>query len=422
MRVPQPAAAAAAAPAPAPAPGSVPASVRATVPRTSRALLRAPARLRTLAPGLLAVAGLTAACLLAARAVPAVSPLLLAIVVGALARNAGVMPAVARPGVAWAARHLLRAGVVLLGLQLSVPAVLALRPGEVVLVVVTVAATFTATRWAGARLGVDRRTTLLVATGFSICGAAAVAAMSAAVPPDRPRPGRGTGTGTSTATRTGTRTGTGTGTTDHAPAGPDRPDDAVATAVAMVTVFGSLALVAMPLLQAPLGLDDRQVGVWIGASVHEVAQVVAAASAVSGAALAVAVVVKLARVALLGPLVAVVAGLERRRERTRTRTAADPRDPADPAAPGLRRPPLVPLFVLGFLVAVAVRGVGVLPDAALDGARVAGTALLTAAMLGLGADVHVPTLVRTGGRAFALGAVSTAVTTTVSLAGLYLLA
>lgn len=405
-------------PVPAAAPAGAPASALASVPRTSRARPSTAARLRARAPGLLAVAGLTVACLLAARAVPAVSPLLLAIVVGAVARNAGVLPAVARPGVAWAARHLLRAGVVLLGLQLSVPAVLALRPGEVALVVVTVAATFTTTRWAGARLGVDRRTTLLVATGFSICGAAAVAAMSAAVPTDRRRPGQGSGRGT--ATRTGR--GTGTGTTEPTPTDPDRPDDAVATAVAMVTVFGSLALVAMPLLQAPLGLDDRQVGVWIGASVHEVAQVVAAASAVSAAALAVAVVVKLARVALLAPLVAVVAGLERRRERTRTRTAADPRDPADPAAPGPRRPPLVPLFVLGFLVAVAVRGVGVLPDAALDGARVAGTALLTAAMLGLGADVHVPTLVRTGGRALALGAVSTAVTTTVSLAGLYLLA
>lgn len=347
------------------------------------------------------------------------SPLLLAIVVGAVARNAGLLPDSVRPGVAWAARHPLRAGVVLLGLQLSVPAVQALRPGEVVLVVVTVAATFTATRWAGARLGVDRRTTLLLATGFSICGAAAVAAMSAAAPASRPA-GTCTIPGTATRAATGTPAVTDTGT----PADPDRPDAAVATAVAMVTVFGSLALVAMPLAQAPLGLDDRQVGVWIGASVHEVAQVVAAASGVSAAALAVAVVVKLARVALLAPLVAAVGALEHRRERARTAAAVPAADgpPVPGAPPAPRRPPLVPLFVVGFLVAVAVRGAGVLPDAALDGARVAGTALLTAAMLGLGADVHVPTLVRTGGRALALGAVSTAVTTTVSLAGLYLLA
>ncbi len=395
-------------PAPAPAPASAPRTGPAapTAATQTTAPPRTAARLRALAPGLLAVAALTAACLLAAGALPTVSPLLLAIVVGAVARNAGLLPDAARPGAAWAARHLLRAGVVLLGLQLSLPAVRALRPGEVVLVVVTVAATFTATRWAGARLGVDRRTTLLLATGFSICGAAAVAAMSAAVPANRPD------------ARTADRTAPGT-VTD-----PDRPDAAVATAVAMVTVFGSLALVAMPLAQAPLGLDDRQVGVWIGASVHEVAQVVAAASGVSAAALAVAVVVKLARVVLLAPLVAAVGGLERRHERTRATTtraaAGGPPHPGAVRAP--RRPPLVPLFVVGFLVAVAVRGVGVLPDAALDGARVAGTALLTAAMLGLGADVHVPTLVRTGGRALALGAVSTAVTTTVSLAGLYLLA
>ncbi|MFS0702824.1 putative sulfate exporter family transporter, partial [Cellulomonas sp. 179-A 4D5 NHS] len=309
-----------------PAGTPAPAPARAGVPRTSPATPHpappaAPARLRTLAPGLLAVAALTAACLLAAGALPTVSPLLLAIVVGAVARNAGLLPDAVRPGVAWAARHPLRAGVVLLGLQLSVPAVRALRPGEVVLVVVTVAATFTATRWAGARLGVDRRTTLLLATGFSICGAAAVAAMSAAVPASRPA-GTRTIPGTATRAATGTPDVTVTGTTTD----PDRPDAAVATAVAMVTVFGSLALVAMPLAQAPLGLDDRQVGVWIGASVHEVAQVVAAASGVSAAALAVAVVVKLARVALLAPLVAVVGALEHRRERARTAAAVPAAD------------------------------------------------------------------------------------------------
>jgi uncharacterized membrane protein YadS len=363
---------------------------------------RTAAAARTLAPGLLAVAAATTACLLVGPALPAVSPLLLAIVVGALARNARLVPEAVRPGVAWAARHLLRAGVVLLGLQLSLGAVLALRAGEVALVVVTVAVTFLATRWAGARLGVDRRTALLVATGFSICGAAAVAAMSAALPPRAPTDGPAADGAVADGPAAD-----GAGSRADVPAA----DDGVAAAVAMVTVFGSLALVAMPLAQGPLGLDDRQVGVWIGASVHEVAQVVAAASGISAAALAVAVVVKLARVALLAPLVALVGAVERHRDdRSRAGTATD------------RRPPLVPLFVLGFLVAVGVRSTGAVPDVALDGARLAGTALLTAAMLGLGADVHVGTLVRTGGRTLALGAVSTAVTTTVSLAGLYLVA
>lgn len=369
-------------------------------------------------PGLLAAGAATAVCLLAGSAAPAVSPLLLAVALGALVRGAGLLPAVVRPGLAWAGRHLLRGGVVLLGLQLSLTAVLALRPGEVAVVVSTVAVTFLATRWAGARLGVDRRTALLVATGFSICGAAAVAAMSAALPgprrPGQPRPG-------------------GTGVPGEHPQGlrgaaPETGDHAVGTAVALVTVFGSVALVAMPLAQGPLGLDDRQVGIWIGASVHEVAQVVAAASGVSAAALAVAVVVKLTRVVLLAPLVALVGAAERHRDRTAPTGATGPADAALDAGTGAapttaaRRPPLVPLFVLGFLAAVAVRSSGVVPDVALDGAQVVGTALLTAAMLGLGADVHVPTLVRTGGRALALGAVSTAVTASTSLAGLYLLA
>lgn len=330
-------------------------------------------------PGVLLVVALAATCVAVARTVPALSPLLLALVVGAVARNTGLLPAAARPGTVWSARHLLRAGVVLLGLQLSVPAVLALRPGELVVIASTVTVTFLVTRWAGPRLGASRMTSLLVATGFSICGAAAVAAMSAAV------------------------------TTE------DPTEDDVATSVAMVTVFGTVALVVMPLVHGALGLDDRQTGVWIGASVHEVAQVVAAGSAVSAAALAVAVVVKLARIVLLAPLVAVVGAVERRRA-SRFVTV-----PTGGPGPQAGRPPVVPLFVAGFLAMVVVRSLGVLPDAGLDAVKVVTTGLLTAAMIGLGADVHVPTLRRTGGPALALGAVSTAVTSGVSLAGIYLL-
>ncbi|MBX9245981.1 putative sulfate exporter family transporter, partial [Actinotalea ferrariae] len=84
------------------------------------------------------------------------------------------------------------------------------------------------------------------------------------------------------------------------------------------------------------------------------------------------------------------------------------------APPRARRPPLVPLFVVGFLAAVALRSVGVVPDVALDVASWVTTALLTAAMVGLGAGVDLRRLVRTGGRAAALGAASTVVAATVS--------
>lgn len=88
-----------------------------------------------------------------------------------------------------------------------------------------------------------------------------------------------------------------------------------------------------------LGLTDVQLGAWAGASVHEVGQVVAAASPAGAAAVGVAIVVKLTRVLLLAPVVAGVSVLRRRRLRRDRDSAAD-----------AKLPPLVPLFVLGFLV------------------------------------------------------------------------
>lgn len=325
---------------------------------------------RDLAPGVGAALAVSALCLALTAVVPVLPGLLVAIVLGAAARSAGLLPAALEPGLAWTGRHVLRAGVVLLGLQLSVGDLRDLGAAEVAVLLVTVAATFSATLWLGPRLGVARGLTLLVATGFSICGAAAVAGMSPVA---------------------------------------DADEDDVATAVALVTVYGSIALVAIPLVSRALGLADRTAGLWAGMSVHEVAQVVAAAGTVSAAALAVAVVAKLARVLLLAPLVAGVGVVRRSR---------------GPAATGggraTRRAPLVPLFVAGFVVAVLVRSAGLVPDAVLPVVKPVTTLALGAAMTALGTQIHVGRLVRTGARPLALGALATLVAAGVSLGGLLL--
>lgn len=331
---------------------------------------------RAVVPGLAAALLVGAACLGLTALVPVLPGLLVAIVLGAVARSAGLIPAVLEPGLAWTGRRVLRAGVVLLGLQLSVRDLLGLGAGEAVVLLVTVSATFAATLWLGRVLGVGRRLTLLVATGFSICGAAAVAAMSPVA---------------------------------------EAEEDEVATAVALVTVYGSLAILVVPLAAGALGLADRTAGLWAGMSVHEVAQVVAAAGTVSAAALSVAVVAKLARVVLLAPLVAGV-GLVRRRPH------AGGGDDGGAAgdAPGRRRgaAPLVPLFVVGFVVAVAVRSAGLVPEVVLPAVKPVTTLLLGAAMTALGTQIHLGRLVRTGGRPLALGAAATVVAMSVSLAGL----
>ncbi len=294
--------------------------------------------------------------------VPAVSPLMAALVLGAVMTNLGLSSPALRPGLEFAARGPLRLGIVLLGAQLALPDVLALGLPVLLLVVVTVTATFFGTQWLGRRLGLGRELSLLVATGFSICGAAAVAAMD--------------------------------GVTDS-----DEED--VMAAVALVTLYGSLAIAVLPQAEGLLHLSPEAFGVWAGASVHEVAQVVATAQAVGGAALTTAVVVKLTRVILLAPL---IAGVTLWRRRTAAPTEG-------------RRPPVVPLFVAGFLAMAALRSLGVLPPASLSALKTAETLLFSAALFGMGAAVRLRALLRTGRRAVALGALSTTLVTLVALAG-----
>jgi uncharacterized integral membrane protein (TIGR00698 family) len=180
------------------------------------------------------------ACLALTLVVPAAPALLVAIVLGVVARSAHAVPASFETGLAWSGRRVLRIGVVLLGLQLSARDVLALGPAELGVLLVTVATTFSATLWFGRRLRVGRTLTLLVATGFSICGAAAVAAMSPVA---------------------------------------DADDDDVATAVALVTLYGSAAILVVPVIARAAGLSDRTAGLWAGMSIHEVGAPVPAQAA-----------------------------------------------------------------------------------------------------------------------------------------------
>ena len=135
----------------------------------------------------------------------------------------------------------------------------------------------------------------------------------------------------------------------------------------------------------------------------------ATAGAAGTAAVGPAVLVKLSRVVLLAPMV-IGAGLVRRRQ---ARTSSE--------ETATKLPPLVPLFVVGFLVAVAVRSVGILPAPVLDGAKTATTLLLCAALFGLGTGVNVRSLIRTGGRALAVGALSMVLIAVISYAGLTLI-
>lgn len=344
------------------------------MPRTFTAAAFA-SGLRNLVPGLLLAAAIVAASFGLAHLLPALSPLTISVILGVIVGNLGLRLTALKPGLRFAAKRLLRAGIVLLGLRLAVGDVLHLGGKGLLVVVGVVVVTFVGTQLLGRAFGVSPGAGLLIATGFSICGASAVAAMDAVT---------------------------------------DNKEEDVVTAIALVTMCGSLAIALLPLLRRPLGLSETAFGMWTGASVHDVAQVVATASVVGPAALAPAVVVKLTRVVLLAPMVLGVSLTRRwqagRAGRNPASTGATSCQDAD-ARPrhtaagddAARLPPIVPLFVLGFLATVAVRSLGLLPEGALDVAHTAETIVLAAALAGLGSSVHLKTLFTTGGRALALG-------------------
>jgi len=300
-----------------------------------------------LMPGLVTVA-VALACAFALHAfVPALPVMTLAVALGLLAANlpgtAVWITGRARPGLDFAGKHLMRGGIVLLGLKVSIMDILGLGWAAMLLIAGVVLLSFGGTYLLVRLFRLPRETALLVATGFSICGASAIGAMAAV---RRIR---------------------------HA--------DTVLP-VALVTLCGTLAIGLLPLLMHPLQLSPLTFGAWTGASVHDVGQVVATAQTAGTAALGIAVVVKLTRVLLLAPVVA-IAGVHHRINTGGQQSL----------------PPLVPLFVVGFVALVALRSTGWLSAGWLDAGAGLQDILLGAALFGLGSAVRIRTLLHTGARA-----------------------
>ena len=282
------------------------------------------------------------------------SPLVIAIVIGMAFHNFVGTPAVAKAGVTFCLRRILRFAIVLLGLQLTFAQVGMVGATGFAIVATALVATFFATRWMGRLMGVDAKLSELIAAGTSICGASAVIA-------------------TNTVTR--------------------GSDEDVAYAVACVTVFGSISMLLAPALLPLTGFDAHAYGLWTGSSIHEVAQVVAAAFQGGQPAGEFGTVAKLTRVMMLGPLVIGlgVAALWQAR-----RNGADA---------GAARAPL-PWFVFGFIAMVMVNSAGLVPDAARPAIVTATTFLLAVALGAMGLETDFAKLRLKGLRPLALGAAS----------------
>lgn len=224
-----------------------------------------PPRMPRLVPGLLLTSGvaLLATGLQKLPSLSLLSPLILAVLLGVLIKNTVGTPGICRPGITFSLKRILRLAIILLGLRLNFAQVLAIGPTGLAIVVLTLVSTFIFTCWLGRRMGVERKLTQLIAAGTSICGASAVVATSGVV---------------------------------------KSSDEDVAYAVAIVTVFGTLSMLLYPGLNMGLDLTSAAFGLWCGTSIHEVAQVVAAAFQVGQASGEIATITKLSRVLFLVPM------------------------------------------------------------------------------------------------------------------------
>ncbi|MEM6620787.1 MAG: putative sulfate exporter family transporter [Pseudomonadota bacterium] len=255
-------------------------------------------------------------------------------------------------GISFASKTVLRVGVALLGVRISADMAVGLGWPVLLLVVSGVIATIAFGMLFARFFGFRARFAFLSAGSVAICGASAAMAISAILPKD------------------------------------DRSEERLVFTVVGVTVLSTAAMILYPAFAEVLRLSDREAGIFLGATIHDVAQVVGAGFSVSDQTGEVATIVKLLRVAMLAPIIFIAALVIRRL-------------PVDENASG-ERPPLVPIFVAIFFVLVGINSLGLIPSGIQDAAAgVSSWALLTA-IAAVGIKTSLKDVVDVGGAAIAL--------------------
>jgi uncharacterized integral membrane protein (TIGR00698 family) len=299
-------------------------------------------------PGILASAVLAAAAAFLSQHYGA-PVMLLALLLG-MAMNFLSDEGACVPGIEFTARTVLRIGVALLGLRITLVQIAALGWQPVALVLFSVALTIGTAIVAARLLGFRAGFGLLSGGATAICGASAALAIAAALP-------------------------------NH-----PLKERATLFTVLGVSALSTLAMIAYPMLAQVAGLDSREAGVFLGATIHDVAQVVGAGYSMSAETGDVATVVKLLRVAMLLPVIVVTVVSYRR----------------SGAQPGAKRPPLLPGFAIVFVALVALNSFNAIPSTVAAFGSDVSRWCLVAAVAALGAKTRLRELADIGFKPVAL--------------------
>jgi uncharacterized integral membrane protein (TIGR00698 family) len=263
-----------------------------------------------------------------------------------------------KPGIEFCARNLLRIGVALLGARITFAQIGQLGIGPLATAVAGIASTILLGAWVARRFGLKTNFGLLSGAAVSICGASAALAVSAVMPKSK------------------------------------EGERQTLLTVVGVTGLSTLAMVLYPLLAKALRLSDTGAGIFLGGTIHDVAQVIGAGLTISHSAGDTAVIVKLFRVALLVPVVAILAVYWRKGREQAQRG-------------GNGRAPLLPLFLLGFAALVLLNSAGFVPSRLGDALSQLSRACLVVAISALGIKTSFEELVKLGWRPVALMAIET---------------
>ncbi|WP_045855889.1 YeiH family protein [Raoultella terrigena] len=318
--------------------------------------LTLPTKHRTLwhfVPGLALTAVVTGAALWAGS-FPAIagagfSALTLAILFGMVVGNT-LYPKIWQPcdgGVIFAKQHLLRLGIILYGFRLTFAQIADVGVSGIAIDVLTLTSTFFIACILGQKIfGLDKHTSWLIGAGSSICGAAAILATEPVVKAEASK---------------------------------------VTVAVATVVIFGTLAIFLYPAMYPLLAhwFTPEAYGIYMGSTMHEVAQVVAAGHAVSPNAENAAVIAKMLRVMMLAPFLLFLAA--------RVKQLA-------PAGSGEKSKITIPWFAIMFILVAVFNSFHLLPKAAVDALVTLDTVLLAMAMAALGLTTHVSALKNAGAK------------------------
>ncbi|AJS58178.1 YeiH family protein [Paenibacillus sp. IHBB 10380] len=283
--------------------------------------------------------------------------LVIAIVLGIAYRGFIGVPEFAAAGISFTSKKLLRYGIILLGMRLNLTDIIHAGPKVLAIAVINITFTIVVVYGIAKWLKVNTKLGLLTACGTAICGAAAVVAISPQL---------------------------------------KASDDETAIAAANVAILGTIFTLIYTVSYPLLNLSPTGYGIFAGATLHEIAHVIAAAAPGGQEAVDLAVIVKLTRVAMLVP-VAMAIGIWTGRQQKRNEKGNENKR-------SWREIP-IPWFILGFLLMSGVNTLGIIPEGITDQVIVAAYLLIAMAMAGLGLGVEIATFRRLGIKSFVAGAI-----------------